>query len=170
MSVKPLKQLFAEADALIGKSSQHSKVAAAAFPSDEVANLAEALISAGALEKVAEAESVMPNQVDSDFEKIAIALNRAEAASQLEYLEKLSQFENQAKDSGYSDDQIEEAIEKIAAKEVKHNLSILTALSADVPSPANEDKNCSKANKVNTKGKEQGKIDKSVTENAGYGS
>lgn len=165
MSVKPLKQLFAEADSFIGES--HSKTASsAAFPSDSVSELAEQLINAGAVEKVAGTSTEA--KPDASYEKIAMAVNRAEALKQIEQFEKYAQFFEKAEAAGYSEAQISEAVEKLAAKELKTKLPALTALSANHVS-GGEGKNSLDPKKVNAKDIGQGKIDKSVTNNSGYG-
>lgn len=167
MSVKPLKQLFAEADAFIGES-QSKTASSAAFPNDGVADFAEQLINAGALEKVAGSASTETIPADANYEKLAMAVNRAETLKQIEQLNKYAHFCERAASEGFTAEQISESIEKMAAQEMKTQLPALTAMGMALVSKG-EGKNSLDAKKVPAKDIGQGKIQKSVTEGSGYG-
>src|SRR5579863_7676546 len=111
MNVRPLKDLLKEADAF---STSLSKTASAApTGSDEIAAFAESLM---------DVESVKPG--DGGFEKVALAMNRAEAILQIETFQKIAEFEAQANKAGFSKEQVDEAVEKIAAKKMRESLAI----------------------------------------------
>lgn len=156
MAVKPLAKLLKEADEF-GQTTGQLKVAssqAAPAASSEIEKLALELISAGGVD-----------QWDKGFEKTAMALNRAEALLQIQTFQKLAAFKEKALKEGFTEAQVEEAVEKIAARKLKENLKILTAVDgiAD-PSP---DKNSLVKKKVPAH--ELGQPSKDLTTTMGYG-
>jgi hypothetical protein len=155
MAVKPLAKLLKEADEFDRKSSQ-TKLAssqAAAVKSD-IEKLALELVGAAGVD-----------QWDKGFEKTAMALNRAEALLQIRTLQKIAAFRTKALSEGFTEVQVEEAVEKIAAKKLKENLKVLTAVDgiAD-PSP---DKNSLVKKKVPAR--ELGQPSADLTTTMGYG-
>lgn len=122
MNRKPLPELLKQVDQILGieKSAQ-------AVQSDEVFALADVLASAEGLEKTAGSQETA---VTPEFEKIAIALNRVVAAKQIMEFSKLAAFSKRAREEGYSDEQIDEALQKIASSHLKKNLGFLGAISA----------------------------------------
>lgn len=119
MAVKPLATLLKEAEEFgqeYGQTKTASSRAAAADSS--VMDLANELLNADNVE-----------ELDSTLEKTALAMNRANALAQIQTLQKLAQFRNKALSEGFSNEQVEEAVEKIAAKKLKENLKVLTAVS-----------------------------------------
>jgi hypothetical protein len=152
VAVRPLKELLKEAERFaLGLNKQASVPQAAP---DEILDLAKGLI---------EADEV--SLLDSDFEKTAMALNRAEALLQIQTLQKLAQFEAKAIKAGYSNEQVNEVVEKISAAKLKDNLKTLTAIEGVViPGP---DVNSLKKKKVPTE--EVGQPDKGPTKSMGYG-
>ncbi len=117
MAVRPLKDLLKEAeefDQSPGLNKKASSQAGAA--SDSVSSLAESLIGA---------ESI--SLYDEGFEKTAKALNRAEALLQIQTLQKLAAFREKALKSGYTEEQVEEAMGKVAAQKIKRHLTVLMA-------------------------------------------
>lgn len=156
MAVKPLKDLLKEADEFsqtLGLNKTASSNADTA--TDEVTNFAQTLISA-------EAVSVK----DEGFEKTALAMNRAEALLQIQTLQKIAEFRQRAAKDGYSEEQINEAIDKIAAKKVKENLKILTAV--DGVAYQGNDTSLEKK-KILARQLGQALEDKSLTKSLGYG-
>lgn len=119
MAVRPLKDLLKEADQF-STSLSKSASAAPAGP-DEIASFADSLMGA---------ESVTPG--DGGFEKVAMAMNRAEALLQIETLQKIATFEDQASKAGFSKEQVDEAVEKIAAKKMRDNLGTLMAVEGGI--------------------------------------
>jgi hypothetical protein len=123
MAVKPLKDLLKEADQF--STSLSKSASAAPAGSDDIASFAESLMGA---------ESITPG--DGGFEKVALAMNRAEALLQIETLQKIAAFEDHANKAGFSKEQVDEAVEKIAAKKLRDNLSVLMAVEGGVmPGP-----------------------------------
>lgn len=115
MAVKPLSELLKEAEAF---SVSLSKPSSSPQPApDEVAVFAEGLMGA---------ESINPD--DRGLEKTAMAMNRAEALLQIQTLQKIAQFEERALKAGFTRDQVNEAVEKIAAKKIRDSLATLTAV------------------------------------------
>lgn len=96
--------------------------------SDDVTDFAQSLISA---------ESVSAQ--DPDFEKTAMELNRAEALLQIKTLQKLAAFRTKALKDGHSEEQVNEAIEKISAKKTRDNL--VTLLATETLADPGKDKN-----------------------------
>jgi hypothetical protein len=124
MAIKPLDQLLKEADRFLVPDEGISKSAsAAAYANDGVVDLAEKLLSAGALESVAADKQ-------EEFEKVAEALNRAEARVEIDMLKKIAAFETKAQSQGYSQEQVNEAVNKIASQHLKKSLPILVGLEA----------------------------------------
>lgn len=119
MAVKPLKDLLKEADQF--SSSLNKTASAAPAGPDEIAAFAQSLM---------DVESV--KQGDGGFEKVALAMNRAEALLQIETLQKIAEFEAQANKAGFTKEQIDEAVEKIAAKKMRDNLATLIAVDGGI--------------------------------------
>ena len=105
------------------------------------------------------------SQWDVGLEKTALALNRAEALLQIQTLQKLAAFRTKALKSGFTEAQVEEAVEKIAARKLKENLRVLTAVEGLVD-PA-KDKNSLVKKKVPAH--ELGQPVKDLTTTMGYG-
>ncbi len=121
---KSLKALLEEADSLlIGESS--SSVSKTAAVEDEVSALV-ALLSEGAdtytLQKTASDSS------DSVSDSYIEGLNRAQFALELAYTIKTAEFRSRAEKEGYAEEEIEEAINKIACANLHKNLPILSRL------------------------------------------
>lgn len=157
MAVRPLKELLKDAEEFtrsLGLNKTASSQPAAV--TDDVSNFAQALM---------DAESV--NAKDEGFEKTAKALNRAEALLQIQTLQKLAAFRNRALKAGYTEAQVSEAVEKIAAKKVHENLKVLTAV--DGVSMPGADKNSLEKKKVPAKEVGQAPKDKDLTTTLGYG-
>jgi len=155
MAVKPLKDLLKEADEFSRTLGESKTASPKVAVSDEVAEFAQALLNADSI-------SVR----DEGFEKTALALNRAEALLQIQTLQKIAQFRKQAAAAGFSPEQIEEAINKIAAKKVHENLRILTA----VDGIAYQGKDTSlEKKKILAQQMGQAKDDKDLTKSLGYG-
>ena len=121
---KPLKDLIAEADRYLGQT----KVAANAT-TDEVSSLADTLAFATQLE-----ESLLSSTVNTEFEKVAKALNKISAAAEIEVILNTKQFSEAAIKSGYTEEQISEALDKVAAQKIHKNLGTLVAMGALAPS------------------------------------
>lgn len=119
MAVKPLKDLLKEADQF--STSLTKSASAAPVGPDEIATFADSLMGA---------ESVTPG--DRGFEKVALAMNRAEALLQIETLQKIASFEDRATKAGFSKEQVDEAVEKIAAKKMRDNLATLIAVEGGI--------------------------------------
>lgn len=129
--LKPLKDLIAEADRYLGQT----KVAASAV-SDEVSSLADTLTFATQIEE----QFAMDQTASSEeFEKVAKALNKIAAAAEIEVMTQSAQFEKTALEHGYTSDQINEALTKVAAQKIHKNLANLTAIG--MLSPSKEDLN-----------------------------
>jgi len=105
---------------------------------DDIAGVAQALISAGAIESVTASE-VVKTASEAGFEKLALALNRSLAAVEIESMEKIAKFCANAQSNGYSDQQIAEALQKLSAATVKKHLGTLVAV--DAATAAGKDKN-----------------------------
>lgn len=153
MQVMPLKDLLKKADQF-STSLTKSASAAPAGP-DEIASFAESLIGA---------ESVGGS--DRGFEKVAMAMNRAEALLQIETLQKIAQFEEHARKAGFTEEQINEAVEKIAARKVRDNLTALMAVEGGIIPGA--DKNSLVKKKVPASEIGQNSRDKVLTKSLGY--
>ncbi len=117
MTRKPLPELLKQIDSVLGIEKKASSVV-----SDEVFALADVLSSASQIEKSAGSSEF------ADFEKVAIALNRVVAANQINEMNKLSSFVKRAKAEGFSDEQVEEAVQKVAASHFKKNIGLLGAI------------------------------------------
>jgi len=143
--LKPLKDLIAEADKYLGVT----KVAAPSA-SDEVSSLADTLAFATQIEEQFQTPEV---QTSVEFEKVAKALNKIAASAELDAMVKSEQFENAALEHGYTNDQIKEALEKVAAKKLHKNLSNLTALG--ILSPGKNDLNARNSKKSEAVGEEK---------------
>lgn len=119
MTVKPLAELMAQADRFINGGSV-TKVASPAAVSTDLGNFAEQLISAGAVE------------TEYDSEKVAVALNKAAASVEIESLKKIEQFEDLAIKSGFTKEQVNEALEKVSAAHTHRTLKLLVSDAATV--------------------------------------
>lgn len=128
-----MAELYRKADELISSSvpaESLSKTASTVAPDADVVKLADALTGAeGAVEVSADTEVF-------DMDKVAESLNVIEAAAHIEILKKTELFEKRAKEEGYSDEQIRDALQKAAAAQTKKNLPIMVALGlADFRAP-----------------------------------
>lgn len=84
---------------------------------------------AAALEAVTEPVELAPNQPEQvDMDKLAEAVNILDTAAEIEVLKRMELFEEKAKGEGYSNDEIGEAIQKVAAARMKSTLPVLVAL------------------------------------------
>lgn len=122
---RPLKQLLDQADALIGATATSVSVKQASTD-NEVSALADLLAGADA--------SVSEENMD----KIALSLNRVQAASEIADLVKVAEFHAKAVESGYTEAQIGEALSKLSAAKAMKSLPELVALGMI---PKSEDKN-----------------------------
>jgi biopolymer transport protein ExbB/TolQ len=130
--VKPLKELLLQADEFLGMPKQASAV----MP-DEVSSLADTLKFASSIENgFVPAES---EDINIDIEKTAKTLNKIAAQAELEVMIQCNAFEKAALADGYSREQINEALQKIAAKKVHKNLGVLVSIGG--LSPSKEDLN-----------------------------
>lgn len=118
-----LKKLYETADSFLESADRSSlSKEASASKDDKLIKLAEELLSAeGGVE-------VAPNKVEFDMDKVAEALNIIDAAADIDSIIKAEAFEKRAKEEGYSDEQIADALNKVAAARVKKNLPIMIAL------------------------------------------
>jgi hypothetical protein len=153
MAVRPLKDLLKDADKF--SSTLNKSASAAPAGPDELFSFAEALMDASSI-----------GGVDKGFEKMALAVNRAEAILQIETFQKIAQFEEHARKAGFSEAQISEAVEKIAAKKVRDNLSVLMAVDGGIIPGA--DKNSLVKKKVPAGEVGQAPNDKNLTQSLGY--
>jgi hypothetical protein len=119
---RTLKDLLAQADAFV-KVSQASTSNEVLTSQGDVEALANKLASASA-----EIHVVNDNELDADFEKLAESFNRYQTVLELNELFKVAEFENKARQEGFNDAQIAEAINKIAAEKLAKNLPFLAAL------------------------------------------
>lgn len=131
---KSLQELLNRVDAF--KNGSINKTASEATSSNEVMKLAEELISASSnteLEKVAKTtEENTPEVFDTEFDEVAIAVNRLEAIEQVKTMKKIAEFREQATAAGHSEQAIEEEIEKIAAEKVLEILPLLVPVAEEV--------------------------------------
>jgi hypothetical protein len=151
MAKRSLSDLLKQADELLGKSS--SEVEKTASPVDQVAALLE-----GASEEVS-LEGAAPS---TDFEKVALSLNRLHTANCLDTISKVASFEEKARAEGFDENQIQEALAKTAAKQMLDHLPLLVAMT-DLPMQG-KDKNKLKA--TPSEDKKQKRLP--ITENMGY--
>lgn len=156
MAVKPLKELLKEADTF-SRSLGLNKVASSQAAPDEISRLAEELLGANDLAVH-----------DDGLEKTAMALNRAEALLQIQTLRKLATFRERALKDGHTEEQVNEAVEKIAAKKLHENLAILTAVDG-IAIPVGKDKNSLEKKKVPAREVGQAPLEVNLTRSLGYG-
>lgn len=149
MAVKPLKDLMAEADRILGQT----KIASPLNISDEVSSLADTLSFATAIEEKFTPQDSLTAEFDPEFEKVAKAVNKASALAEWEVLSNTDRFEEAAMAQGYTEEQIGEALSKIAAAKVKKNLDALVALS--VKPMQGENKNSLETKKVKSTGSDK---------------
>lgn len=119
--VKPLKDLLAEADRILGQTKE-----ASAAVSDEVSSLADTLLFANTLEEQFVQEEISA-QTDEEFEKVAKAVNKIAAEIEWDVLTKADQFEEAALAQGYTQEQVAEAMSKIAASKIKQHLDSMAS-------------------------------------------
>lgn len=156
MAVKPLKDLLKEAEAFDQTPGPTKTASSQAAATDQVSVFAESLI---------DAESVSFR--DEGFEKTAKALNRAEALLQIQTLQKLAAFREKALKAGYTEEQVNETVEKIAAKKMKRHLTVLMA--TDSIGDPGLDVNVLGKNKVPAKEVGQAPKDKDLASTLGNG-
>jgi hypothetical protein len=156
MAVKPLKDLLKEADSFCRGLGITKSASPQAAVTDGVSDLVSDLLGA---------ESVVAD--DGGFEKAAMSLNRAEALLQIQTLQKLATFKERALEDGHSEQQVNEAIDKIAAKKIRENLVTLTAI--DGLSDPSKDKNTLIKKKVPAQEIGQAPRDLELTRSLGHG-
>ena len=122
MRVKSLQTLLDQADQFC-KGPALSKTASA--QETEVSALASLLAGAETSVTINE-DSVATKQ--SEIDKIAESLNRVQTASEIDVVLQLSDFEKKARAEGFSDEQIGEAMSKIAAEKIAKNIPLLVAM------------------------------------------
>lgn len=109
-----LNDLIREADTIIEKKASKNKPAVQTFDDeDEISKLAALMVGDDQL--APKQEKVASAIVETPFEKIAHAIAIVETLINIEELQKLASFEDQARDKGFSETQIEEFIEKRAS-------------------------------------------------------
>jgi biopolymer transport protein ExbB/TolQ len=123
---KPLKELLAQADQFMGNYKQ-----ASASISDEVSSLADTLQFAASIEQKFSPASNEPEE--TEFEKVAKSINIAAAKAELETMIQSNRFEKAALAEGFSKEQIDEALQKVAAKKVHQNLGLLATIGGLAP-------------------------------------
>ena len=118
--VIPLASLIKAADELIEGGNKQESVSTDPF----VEKLA------AALEGATESVGVEPggNTSQADIEKIAEALNVIDAASGIEAAKSIDAFIGKARGEGYSDEQIDSALNKVAAAKLHQSMPLLVAL------------------------------------------
>ena len=122
---KPLKDLMLQADKYIGISKQASII------SDEVSSLADTLKFASEIE-----QQFLPTSDhgrNSEFEKVAKAIDKIAAQAELEVMIQSEQFEKAALSEGYTKEQVSEALSKVAAKKVHKHLGTLVSIGGLAP-------------------------------------
>ena len=120
--VKPLKDLLQQADRFLG----NTKVASAGA-SDEVSSLANTLQFATEIEKSLNLDG------NNEADDAARAMNKIAAQAELEVLIQCDQFEKAALADGYTKEQVDEALQKIAAKKMHKNLGLLASVGGLAP-------------------------------------
>lgn len=127
--VRSLKDLIQEADQFLATDQGHSKEASPVSGfSSEISSLAESCISASEIIESGAFNNPLSKTASSEYEKLAMAVNRVHAKAQADDLARSAQFSEHARENGYTEYQIEEALSKVAAKKVKHVLPILAAI------------------------------------------
>lgn len=123
--VASLASLLKTADELIAGGSE--KIAAKQESSIE--KIAEAL------EAVSEPVEVRaPSQPETvDMDKLAEAINVLDTAAEIEMFKRMETFEEKAKSEGYTEEQIGEAMSKVAAARLKKSLPVMVALGFGLP-------------------------------------
>lgn len=109
-----LEDLIREADSVIEKKAAKAAPVVSTDSSDDITKLAEMLLSDDEV-KPTQTKVAAPAREETPFEKIAHAIAIVETLVNIEELQKLASFEEQAKSKGFSDAQVEEFIEKKAA-------------------------------------------------------
>jgi hypothetical protein len=128
--IRPLKDLLLEADKFLSNDSSLSKTAGPVEGySSEITSLVDSCLSASEV-ILTGAVRAAPKESFSDYEKLAMAVNRVHAHAFAEELQKTAQFAERAESAGYVDYQIDEALSKVAAKKIKDMLPILVGLEA----------------------------------------
>lgn len=121
--VKPLKDLIAQADRYLGQT----KTAAPARVSDEVSSLADTLAFAAQIEEGIAPRQEQPKFSEQDLQ--AIQMNKIAAKIELDAIARAAHFESAALSSGYTEEQVQEALSKVAAKKLHKHLGTLAAIS-----------------------------------------
>jgi uncharacterized tellurite resistance protein B-like protein len=128
-AVRSLQTLFEAADALTGKADSASLAKTAAVVSETDLLAAQLL---GADQPV----EIEPALEAPESEKVAMAMNRVHTASFLDAVVKVENFEKQAREEGFSEAQIEEALSKTAAKALIKNLPEFVAATSAAGKPS----------------------------------
>lgn len=127
-AVKPLSELLKQADEFtkVASPSVASRPAETA-PVDAMASLLLSATEPVELDKVASEQPA-----EAEFEKLAEAFCRLHVAAVLDDASRVAAFEKKAAAEGYTPEQIDEALSKVAAEKTVKNLPLLTALSAAI--------------------------------------
>lgn len=115
--VKSLKQLLDAADSLIKESSAPASLSKEA--SDEVSDVVNTILHS---------DTLLTEPTDSDLDRIVEAYNRSQAQSEIQEIEKLARFCELAEQNGYVDEQIQEAVVKIASSRMVKTVPALASL------------------------------------------
>lgn len=133
--IRPLKELLEQADAMIKTSSAKPNTSVVKTASDVSAVLS-------ALENAPSAADTSPGDLDQDqIDKLAMASCRLQLAKEIEVGNRYAEFEKKAKAEGFSNQQIDEVLSKMAADKVHQHLPLLVAMgiagTTDTASPPN---------------------------------
>lgn len=161
MRAKPLQELLNQANAFCAGATM-SKVASA--QESEVSVLAGLLAGAETNVTISyDSEALKQTEID----KIAESLNRVQTASEIDVVLKLADFEKRAQEEGYTQAQINEAFQKIAAEKIAKNIPLLAAMGF-VGMGGSEDKNMilKKPDAKKSQAKILGRLD--LTKSMGY--
>jgi hypothetical protein len=146
--LKPLKDLLEEADKFLGQT----KVAAPAV-SDEVSSLANTLAFATAIDGQFSQPEETTADFNSDFEKVAVAINKIAAEIEWDVMSKAERFEEAALARGYTESQVNEVLSKVAAGKIHKHLATLAAI-GQLPLPQ-DDQNSLETKKEKAVGEEK---------------
>ena len=120
--VPSLASLIKTADELIAGGSNKQEIPARDLFVEKMAS---------ALEETTESVQIEPTKSQpslTDIEKFAEAVNVLDAAAEIESIKKLEAFREKAVSEGHPEEQIGEAIHKIAAANLKKSMPLLVAL------------------------------------------
>lgn len=160
--MRPLKELLAQADALIGASAPASSLEKSAA-SSEAESLA--VLLSGATESVTLGQGQSDSVAATEIEKAAMAMSRVHTAVCIDAMTKVSQFEEKARKAGYDESQIQEALSKTAAKKMVDNLPLLVAVT-EAPAGTSPDRNVLPVKPTKKSSLDRGRL--MLTRNLGY--